>query len=249
MRSPFITIMAGLGVWASVLVLAPQASAEQIDLQFVTTTGATSVTYTYNGNSASATPGPYYWNASPPPNMGSNPIATFCIEVTQYTLNGTYDVVAPAAAPTIGDPAKADAIRALYGNYYNLAWNNPATAWSDPSFRPFQLALWELVYDGLYNLANPGSDWLGTATFRSGSSAAGAATSMLNNTLANIPAGLSQFNTRLAGYELVALVSQSGQDQLWLRPSSVIPAPPAILLAGLGLLVVGGRASWRKCQA
>ncbi len=229
--------------------LGSKASAEQIDLQFVSTTGAPGVTFTYNGNSSSSTPGPYYWNASPPPNMGSNPIATFCIEVTQYTLNGTYDVVAPAAAPTIGDPAKAGAIKALYGNYYNLAWNNPATAGTDPSFGSFQLALWELVYDGLYNLANPGSDWFNTATFLSNSSAAGAATSMLNNTLANIPAGLSQFNTRLAGYELVALVNSQRQDQLWLRPSSAIPAPPAILLAGLGLLVVGGRASWRKCWA
>ncbi len=250
MNASLLRSCVGVGVCAAFLALTPRASAEQIDLTFVSTTGATNIAFNYNNQTGSATPGPWFWNASPPPNMGSNPIATFCIEVTNLNVvNGQYDVVSPASAPTIGDPAKVDAILAHYGKHYNLDWNNPATAQSDPTFRPFQLALWELVYDGVYDLANPGSNWLGTGAFKSGSSAAGVATTMLNATLGDVAGGVTEFNTRLSGYELVALVNRDGQDQLWLKPGKPVPAPPAVLLAGIGFLALGGRARWLRRTA
>lgn len=230
-----------LVAWAVFGAFGPRAAAEQIQLQFVSTTGTGSVSFSLNGNPDSSAPGPYYWNANPPPHYGTNPIATFCIDLTTATANVTYQVVAPAAASTIGSQAKADAILALYGNYYNPVWNNPSTATSDMSFSSFQLALWELIHD----FHDTGSNRMGTGIFQSTASAAATANSMLNTTLSNVAGGIANFYSKFPNFELVALVHPTAQDQLWLRP---VPAPPAVLLAGIGLAALAGRSRWLRAR-
>src|SRR2546423_1778267 len=82
------------------LALAPRASADTLTMQFTGTTGSSSVSYSLNGNAGNAVPGPYYWNCTPPPNGGSNPVATFCIELTQGIPSGNinFNVMSPATA-------------------------------------------------------------------------------------------------------------------------------------------------------
>jgi hypothetical protein len=169
----------------------------------------------------------------------TNPISTFCIELTQTIPGGaqTYTINTDMSqSPTIGTTAKANAIEALYGN--KSGYSNAA----------FQLALWELVYDGTYDIANPNANFFTTGTLKSSDSTAASAQTLLHTTLNNISAGISNFNSTYSGYELVALSSPNSQDQLTLipTPTASVPAPPAVLLACIGMLALGGRARWTR---
>jgi hypothetical protein len=220
---------------------AQRASADTITLTFQHTTGATPITYSLNGSAGSAIPGPYSWTASPVPLGLSNPVSTFCIELTQtiggggqvYTINTDM-----SQSPTIGTTAKANAIEALYGN---------KSGYTDSAF---QLALWELVYDGTYDIANPSANFFTTGSLKSSDTNVSNAQALLHTTLNDISGGINNFNSTYAGYELVALSSPNSQDQLLLMPtppkSPAVPAPPAALLAGIGLLALGGRARWTR---
>jgi hypothetical protein len=233
---PMLRLCATAAAVALFVAASPRASAETAMMTFNGTTGAASVSYTLNGNPGATTPGPYFWTASSPlpPGM-SNPVSMFCIELTQGIPGGvqTFTVNTNLAlSPTIGTAAKANAIQALYGN---------KGAYSDAAF---QLALWELVNDGTFDVANPGSNFFTTGILKSTDPVAASAQALLALTLNNIAGGLAAFNTNYPGYELVALSSATAQDQLWLRkktPGVSVPAPPAVLLAGFALVTFIGR--------
>jgi Thioester domain len=246
-------------VLAVVLLLAaaPRASANTITAQFVGTSGSSSVSYSLNGNAGNAIPGPYYWDSTPPPNGGSNPVATFCVELTQGIPSGAinFNVVSLTDAPTIAtgnaaqNQAKADAIMALFGNNYKTAWNTPGTANNDTSYKAFQLALWELTYDGTYDIAHPNTNWFGSGSFQSSDSAAAGAWLMLNDILNNpngISAGQTNFANNFPGMGISVLTSGGAQDQIILDPPGVVgvPAPPGVLFAGFGLIALVGRGRW-----
>src|SRR5206468_504291 len=103
----------------------------------------------------------------------------------------------------------------------------------------FQLALWELVYGPRFSV-DP-------AVFPEEATAHAWVTGLTGNPGA--------FASAFPNMELVALVAPADpseaklstptQDQLTLRAKAV-PAPPAVVLAGLGLVMIAGRARWRK---
>jgi hypothetical protein len=244
MRPCLSRLFAAASVAALFLAAAPRASADTITLTFTGTSGASNVSYSLTGSSnTSATPGPYFWTASPLPAGMTNPISTFCIELTQnipgggnvYTVNTDL-----SASPTIGTTAKANAIEALFGDK------------GSTSNSAFQLALWELIYDGTSDIANPtNSNFFATGNFKSWDPSAAAAQTLLHTALNNVDAGITNFDTNYAGYELVALSSPYSQDQLFLEKVQPkfppgVPAPPAVVLAGIGLLAMGGRSRWYR---
>lgn len=151
---------------------------------------------------------------------------SYCIELTQtlafnttyeFTLANLEDAPVPATPP-YGVPmgaAKADAIRELWGRFWSPAFTNQDSA-------AFQLAIWEIVYDGP-NGANTGTGVV--------------------NLFSNInPATITQANTWLAALDgtgpranyLQALTSDEFQDQ-------IIPTPGAGVLALGGVLLSAGR--------
>lgn len=250
-----LRLLAAVFAVAGFANLSPRASAELLTLNYqgqTTNPGNPTLAVTLNNQTFTNTPvGPFYWsqNQVPPNTNFPPPIATFCIELAanqplpSLGSNVVFDVVSPAAAPTIGNNAlKVAAIAELYGRFYDLAWNNKTTFNGSVASAAFQLALWELVYDGSAskNLSAGNFQATGLGTYTT------TAQSMLNSLN-----GSNAFATRFGGYELVALLAPATsdptkaqdqvQDQLILRPTP-IPAPPAVLLAGFGVLALMGRA-------
>lgn len=233
---------------AGFLVLSPRASAEVIDLE-LTGIGGGSATIEFKDSPMLRPLGAFSWkdtNVDQPNPSFPSTIKTFCIELDQGlpTLNpptATFKITDPASAPTL-NAAKADAIRALYGNFYD-AQNDKVIDGKD---RAFQIALWEIVYDlGSTNGLN-----LSNGDFAYNVSSA--TLTDANTMLSGLGGGLDKFNA--SGYELVALVAPAGveskpqdqvQDQVTIRPRGV-PAPPGLLLAGVGVLALFGRARWNR---
>ena len=272
MRSRLIHTSVLVAAVAAFFGTAPRASADTITATLNGTTGAAAVNYTLatsaggTGTSQGATPGPYYWTttASTLPG-GAGPGTTFCIDLTHHVAVGssyTFTVNPLSAATTVKNDgttalssteinAKVNAITALFGNYYKTAWENPSTANTQPSYSAFQLALWELLYDSKTDLANSSNVFSG-GNLTSTDTNANAAQNMLTYTLSTtgMNAGLAAFNTgAFANKQLVALTCSGAQDQIWLenKPSiTTVPAPPAILLAGFGLMALAGRGRWNR---
>ena len=247
--TPRPSILTAVLVAAAFLTAPPRARADFITLQYgYNGVGAVNPTVT-NSLQSNAPTGPFYWhdNNLPPSNFPT-PTATFCIELTpgQYlpSLGTTvvFDAESLASAPTIGSQAKADAITELYGRYFDTAWNTTATGASSNSIA-FQLALWELVYDGKPAVGNTTD--LSNGTFNL-STSVGTPYATAQTWLNSLNGNTSSFNTRFAGQELVALVAPApgakqqdqAQDQITMRPKGVVPGPPAVVLAviGVGLL-------------
>lgn len=239
---------------------APRATAELITLNYqgqTTNPGNPTLGVTLNNTNYTNTPvGPFYWNQNQIPSNSNFPpsVATFCIELAKDQplpstgSNVVFDVVSPNAAPTIGsDALKIAAIAELYGRYYNLAWNDKNTFHGSIEAAAFQLALWELVYDGASgkNLSDGNFKAPGLIG-PNGEDYTGLAQEMLDSLN-----GSDAFATNYGGYELVALLAPATsdptkaqdpiQDQLILRAKAA-PAPPAVLLAGIGVLALVGRA-------
>jgi len=105
----------------------------------------------------------------------------------------------------------------------------------------FQIALWELVYDG----SNPGdANSLNDGTFKH--RRARSPRRPWPELAERADGDTSLFNSRLAGMELVTLIGPAGraksqdniQDQIALRPSGVVP-PAGLILAGIGFIAFG----------
>lgn len=244
---------------AAALLAAPlTARADFITLQYgYNGVGAVNPTVT-NSLQSNAPTGPFYWhdNNLPPSNFPT-PTATFCIELTPGQFlpsigqNVVFNAQSLASAPTIGTTAKADAITELYGRYYNTAWATPSTGASNDSIA-FQLALWELVYDGKPAAGNTTD--LSNGTFNL-SSSVGTPYTTAQTWLNSLNGNTSSFSTRFAGQELVALVAPAPgakqqdqvQDQIAIRPTGAVPAPPGVVLAAIGLVgLIGRRRLTRK---
>ncbi len=252
MKSSLVRLsMATLAV-AMFLGFAPSAKAELITLNYqgpTTGPGNPTLSVQLNGTTYSnTTVGPFYWaqNQIPPNSNFPPPIATFCIELDNsqplppLNTNTTFAAVAPSAAPTIGNnPAKITAIQELYGRYYDFAWNDKNTFHGSVASAAFQLALWELVYDGAstknLNAGNFQASGLGTYTTT--------AQNMLNSLNGNTSLFASRFSsmTALLAPATGAKSQDFVQDQLIVQPGA-IPTPPAVLLAGIGVFALIGRA-------
>jgi hypothetical protein len=249
-------------VLAAVAARSPRAAAEFVTLKYDHATSNPTVTSNLQANSPV---GPFYWteNNLPPNTNFPPPTATFCIELAAGQLlpnpgtNVTFDARALSAGPlggtTAGAAAKALAITELYGRFYDTAWDKSTFTGSAASVS-FQIALWELVYDGK-NTANTTSLNDGGFSISASFSQKATAQTWLNS----LTGDTSSFATKFAGKELVALIAPAGagaktqdniQDQITLR-NSPIPAPPAVILAGLGaaMITLRTRLARRKSPA
>jgi hypothetical protein len=208
-------------------LLAPRASAEVVTL--VMETNGTTVTYNpFGGPPVNAGSGPFQWSQGTPLNAGfPTTVLTYCIDLEQFIHLGEAHTFAIqpnlALAPTIGTEAKAAAITELYDRYYLSGLTSTANQ------HAFQLALWELIHDGPESLS------LTEGRIQASNAQAQAMLTSL---------GTPYTNHDLAGSRLLALVSDTHQDQIVVVPSSPAhaPAPPGAILAGIGALVLLGRA-------
>jgi hypothetical protein len=210
---------------AAVVLLVVPAFASADTLKLTLNSSGNPVTYNPNGGTAvTVGAGPFSWTQSAPLNANyPNSITTYCIDLDHYiSKGGTYTYTAQtnlALAPTIGNnPAKIAAITELFDRYYDTSLTSAANG------AAFQLALWELVYDG-------GTSKSLTAGRIQASNTQ--AQNMLNSL------GTPYTVHDLTGYHLVALVSSSGnQDQIMVvqNPPTPpgVPAPPGLVLAGMG---------------
>jgi hypothetical protein len=261
---PVLSLWHTRSVGAAVLAVAgliaspPRAVADSVTLQFNQTTAsaAVSVQYTIGGvaKAETAVPGPYYWTPVTQPLNSTfpNPTTTFCVELNQTISTGqqyTYTVTPLASQSGVTATEAAD-ISKLWGAYYNSAWGSTSFAGSLQS-TAFQLALWKLVYDGGTNLSLLSGDFVipgATASSLSNTStAAGLAQSWLN-ALAGTPSSI--FSTNFSGEQLEWLSNSWSQDQLTMvptpHPNVVTPAPPGVVLAGIGFLGLLGRSIRRR---
>jgi hypothetical protein len=201
-------------------VAAPRATAETITMTL--DTAGNPVTYNpYGGAATTVGGGPFHWTQKAPINSNytANPI-TYCIDLDDGISKGstyTYTVQSNLAlAPTIGTAATGAAVTELFDRYYNSSLTNSATA------AAFQLALWDLIYDGSTRSLASGRI--------QGSNAQ--AQGMLSSL------GTAYTNRDLANARLVALVSSTGnQDQIMVvpnKPANPVPAAPGLVLGAVG---------------
>jgi len=187
------------------------------------------------------TGGIFSWNQTAPLNANFNSaVPTYCIELDQgfgsnpiaYTVQTNL-----ALAPTIGTTAKASAITSLFDRYYNSTIGNTSLQ------SAFQLALWDIVYDGAPSTTTNEAT-SGKVRYTNGTTQA-MLDAIANNT--------AYTNGSLNGNRLVALVNGYSQDQLTVDPNPTapkpIPAPPALAVAGIAFAALAGRSRALKRSA
>lgn len=207
---------------------------------------------TYSGG-VGTTAGSFNWTQSGNSYL-QNSFKTFCIEIGQHVgIGNTYTYQLDNQIqnfPTSGTGAgggsgtsgamgtvKANLLRELYGRYYDTLGS------SNVNNAAFQLAIWEITHDG-FSMANPGQYYtgnvIGTGDFRmtTTSGNAGAASTLANSWLASLN-GQGPMNN-----SLVVLTSATAQDQI-----TVVPAPPAIGLAVMGVVALFGLKRARRKSA
>ena len=151
----------------------------------------------------------------------------FCIEYQHlYSSSQPYEIRFLEESPLTGGPGgspmgltKADAIRELWGRHFSTNFTNQEGA-------AFQLAVWEIVYED-------SDDWnvtsrLDDTGFKAEKLGADATFILANSWLAT----LDGTGPRA---QLVGLTNDNLQDFV----VEIVPAPGAILLAGIGTSLVG----------
>jgi hypothetical protein len=266
MQTRLLRLCAAALAVATLCAHVPRASADTISLEYLGngnpdgsgtyTAGALSVnniSLTGTQGTFTSPVGQFHWGD--PPNFPNQQIInTFCAELTNHGANALPQVGGTATF-RVGDLSElhglsgtlsadqVSAIKALYGNSYDFA-NDRATGTGAlaQNFEnaAFQLALWELMYDY-------GSTNLSAGNFSVSGSAYDAIKAEATSMLGNLNGGLANYDA--SGYQVVALLSPSGakgsgdtdfQDHITVQPKPV-PAPPALMLAGIGVLGLVGR--------
>ena len=239
MKPRFLRLCVAALAVAGFLAASPRASAGTISLTFDSGTNGTPVTYNPSGGaSKTVTGGPFHWTQTTPINAAYDPrITTYCIDLGRGIPSGSVTYTTStnlATASTINVPGntaatnlKVSEINNLFERYYMAS---PTSNYS----AAFQLALWELVYDG------GASKSLAAGTIQGNNSLA---QQFLNGTYT--PSG-----GNMNGYHLEVLTNSYQQNQIMVVKDTVtpkgVPAPPAVMLAGIGVLALFGRARWTR---
>jgi hypothetical protein len=228
MKTRLIRFCAAALVAVGFAAASPRASADTVDYLTLTLDGGGNTT---NGG------GPFNWTqdttSSPLNTNFALSFSTYCVDFHPDVFSGSFFTHTDlTASPLIGnDPLKVAAINTLYDHFYSSSFSSPTQE------AGFQLALWELIFDG------PTNPDVTTGTVQGGGAAGTAATGMLNGSAWN---GTEH---DLANASLVLLQPDThkppNQPQIVVVPKGV-PAPPAALLAGIGALALFGRARWNR---
>jgi hypothetical protein len=225
------------------LTVSSEASADQITLT-LQNSGTTVPTFTFDGKSESVNGGPFHWTQTTPVNANyATSVTTYCIDLThEISQGGTYTYTASTnlltAGTSITTTKQANLITTLFSQDYTQSLAN-STAQA-----AFQLALWKLLYDGGTNLSLSS----GNVESSTAAGSVGAAAQTLLNDLST-PSSTND----LSGSHLVVLISTSGnQNQILVDPNppvAGVPAPPALMLAGIGIVALVGGVRWTRRAA
>lgn len=217
--------------------------ADQIDVRFTGTGRGQNVRITYPTPSGPASQNVFAGQLLHDLRNGTGVAAglsgvytTFCTDVAQYVTSTTrrYDVVSISLLPS-SDPMGADKAAAILDLYNFAAGTVLSSGVSNEMAAAFQLALWEIVTD-----YNPGvgrtSLNVTNGGFRATQTNGSALSSGVNTHLNSLFNAIG--TTGAGGAVLLGLSSGSAQDQIL---TTVIPAPGALALAGMGLMGLARR--------
>lgn len=219
---------------AGFLTLSPRASADTIGSITLTLDPSLPA----NGNGVNGG-GAFTWNQTAPINGAS--VTTYCVDINDSIRSGTFTTHTDITAVPNISSSDATAIKTLYDHYYSSSFASAITE------AAFQYALWKLVYGSSYTIPTGSTPDQKTAAIE--------ANYLLNGEMYN---GKAYDNKEhdLANASLVALVPcdngvnglKPNQAQLMVvpNPPKGVPAPPAVMLAGIGMLALFGRARWNR---
>jgi len=190
---------------------------------------------------------------------------TFCIDITQGAANSVFTIVdlengpiGASGGPGVMGAARAGMLRELYGRYFSPNFNNPAAnpitpeptnllASTTVASAAFQLAAWEIVYDGLTDIGavvdnTTSTGFVFTPNLGATSTFATAGATQFTNVDPGIISLARDFLNGLNGDGNVSVVyaatSSVNQDQMMLfAPNITIPSPlPPVAWSGLALM-------------
>jgi hypothetical protein len=233
MKARLLRLCAAAVAALTFLAAAPRASADTITLQLSPSLPA-------NGNGVNGG-GAFHWTQSTPINTQyGTAITTYCADVNDGIRSGSFNIsTSLTAIPNISTTDETS-IKTLYDHFYNSSFTYNGVV----SQAAFQYALWKLIYGSTYTIpAGSTADQI---------EAAKEANYLLAGKFYN---GTTYANTEhdLANAYLLALVPNDtstnpndpnglkrNQDQIMLVKN--VPAPPGLMLAGVGVLALVGRA-------
>jgi len=238
------------------VVSSPRASADTITLYYDHGTSApvslVNITSWGQSSGTNVRSGPYYWATNGQPINSGNAVATFCVEIPQGfsqsnadgtpSNNGSTTYTA-SSLTAVFDAATEKSLTQLYAGHFDSAWNSPTFNASKES-TAFQLAAWEIVYDGANGSLTGGNFRVFNQDVNDTNTAAGLAKSWLG-ALGSAPA----FDSKIAGHKMGGVTQPNSQDQGGTvpMPSCVAtPTPPGAVLAGIGFLGLFGRIGWLR---
>ncbi len=228
------------------LAVGAPARADNVNLTF---TGVSSGAGTFHLNVAGSEKYVYasalHWHNNSVGSSLATDFTTFCVELNQFvTDTTTYAITAPSQVPLPGvgsptpglgmGPAKADLLSELWGTYRASATGAAGEA-------AFQIAVWEIVFEGPGSEGGPIVYDVNSGNFHTGSGNdstqlgyAKQAQKWIDDILAN--GGPHA--------DLVGLSSPTAQDQI-----TAVPVPSSLLLLGMGGVGLAGNAWRRRRQA
>jgi hypothetical protein len=214
------------------MAFASSARAGTITAKFDGVSPSQGISYKLNGgNTQSTTAGVFDWTYVSGVRLNNGPtFKTFCIDLSHFISTGTtytYNLDDPnnpnADAQVFQGglgAAKATLLSELFGKYYTSVVDNKTGA-------AFQIAVWDIVYDG--GVPNANSPFKVTST----GAAETTALQWLNNLDPNQGANLIVLDSVPLG---------NHQDQITLAPA---PEPSTLVLACIGIVGLVGVA-WRR---
>lgn len=231
------TLKLSLLAAAAMTAFAASAHADTIDVRFLGTGAGRNVHVNVGSSSFNCFAGQLQHELSNGTGFGewlNGTRYTFCTDLTQTvtTTRRTYDLVTVADIPD-SSPMGVAKSNAIHDLYVVAGGAQVASGANADLAAAFQLAIWEIVRDynpatGLSSLSLTSGNFRATQT--SGSAISGSL--------------LSQFNTLLGAIghygdsapSIIGLRSDCAQDQV-----TLVPAPGAIALGGLGLFCMSAR--------
>jgi len=252
----------------AVLALAVHASAATVNLTFSGVSPGESESVSFNGGSnVSTTAGAMDFAVGTPNNVPgiitASSITSYCIEGTQSISHGNnvnYTVLGPGQGSFTSVFTNSGLVSAFFNQYYNTVLSATTSSQKNEYNSAFQLAIWELVYDGTSDKPHTGdhndSRWFTSGDFEIehstwGWNAVGPTGSDFSNPEINLAeTWLDGFNTSTTGiWQIYQLSNGTKQDQVFAVQGVGAPTPtplPAALPASLGL--IGSLAAVRKLR-